>query len=209
MPVKILKCNTRGCGTRKKGGLYLFFSCENVQWCTRLPMKNPDICPCCGEGFRLFRSLRVINPLKVFGKAENPCREECPICNPPEKAGLMWVGQQYYTPDEFRAEARRDGISKRIPNKIEGLSPGDLVLFAHHKGYDPAGQVPGPGVFIAARLTEYQKVLSEEDAKDQDLVEELEKNGIVPVLEVDDPDATEAPEPTRGQRRLDFTEEEE
>ena len=208
MSVKIIQCSSRGCGTRKKGGLYLFFSCEMVTYCTRLPMKNPDICPCCGEGFRIFRSMRVINPLKVFGKAENPCRDGCPICNPPEKAGLMWVGQQFYTPDEFREEARRLGISKRMPSKIEGLNPGDLVMFAHKKGYDPEGQEPAPGVFIAARLTEYQKVLSEDQAKDQDLIEELEKDGIVPVLEVEDPDETPAPVCTRGQRKLDFMEEE-
>ena len=202
MSLKILSKNTRGCGTRREGGLYLYFDMRNVHFCTRLPMKIPEICPCCGEGFRFFRSCRIINPLQGFGRAEQPCSPGCPVCNPSEIGGLMWVGKEFYTPDEFREEARRVGISKRIPAKIKGLKPGDYVFFAHLKGYDVDPKSPEPGVFIVAALTEYQKVLSKEDSEDQDLIEELEADGIQPVIEVEDPEAAGCPPPSKGNRKL-------
>jgi len=100
----------------------------------------------------------------------------------------MWVGKEYYTPAQFLGEAHRLGISKRIPSKVEGLQPGDVVYFVHNEVLeikDKSGEVirKKRGIFACARLTEYQKVLSEEEALKPEVIKNLEDQGIVPVLE--------------------------
>ncbi len=215
--IKYLNRIKRGCGYRKTGGLYLFFDASNVRGCWRLPFPVPGACPCCGEEIRQTRAPRKINPLKVLGQADHTnCDRTCPVCYPPEVGGLCWVGKEFYTPDEFRAEAYRLGISKRIPHIPEGLKAGDLFFFAHPRAsetwtcegcklQDPEGAScsmnPGPadfdgcggnrehikyrpGIFLAARLTEVQKVLTEAEARDEKLVQELEAKGIQPVVEL-------------------------
>lgn len=210
MPVKVIPRIGRGCGTRKTGGLYLFFAASVVQWCHRLPFAVPDACPCCGEHLRQIRSLQTINPLKLFGNAAagEACTATCPVCHPPEAGGLMWIGKQYYTPESFAEEARRHGISKRIAQVPKGLKQGDLVFFAHPRAIevqDPDGQVTldgsrgaavayTSGIFLAARLTEIQKVLSEDQVNDVDLVRDLEEKGIQPVIESDAIDAGMTPD---------------
>jgi hypothetical protein len=41
-------------------------------------------------------------------------------------------------------------------------------------------------VFLAARLTEIQKILSPEQAKDEKLIKQWEDLGVTPVLEIDE-----------------------
>jgi hypothetical protein len=216
MTIKYLPRKKRGCGYRKIGGLYLFFDASNVRGCYRLPFPLPGACPCCGEEIRQTRAPRKFNAQKVLGNAEGSgCSSNCPVCYPPETAGLMWVGKEYYTPDEFRAEAYSLGISKRIPNVPEGLKPGDLFFFAHPKAVESwscekcpgveggCSESPGPahaggcgantekvkyapGIFLAARLTEIQKVVSEAQTRDPELLADLEAKGITPVVEIGD-----------------------
>lgn len=207
MGVKVIPKITRGCGERVKNGLYLFFDATMLVPCDRLPFEVPGACPICGEGLRQFRSVRVINPRKFFGNFDaTKCTSGCPVCFPPEHGGMMWVGAQYYTPDSFAEEARKHGISKRIPNIPENLKPGDLVFFAHPKGYDKVNpnndEKPRPGVFMAARLTEYQKVLSNEDAENADIIADLEARGVVPVIESEN-EEDNPPVASRGQSKLE------
>lgn len=197
MPIKHIPRIRRGCGVRKEGGIYLFFSAAMVHHCHRLPMPLPEACPCCGEEIRFLRSIRVISPFDMFGTCQKPtqtgevpvqcvCPLSCPICypNPDEKAGLMWVGEKYYTPESFSAEAHAHGISKRIPAVPKQLKVGDLVLFLHKKGWDRQGRDRvKPGIFMAARITEVQKVLTAKQAEDAQLVKDLEEAGVTPVVE--------------------------
>lgn len=200
MPVKILSKTRRGCGTRKVGGTYLFFAASVVQFCHRLPFGIPDACPCCGEHLRQIRSVQVIDPKKLFRDAEDTlCSNACPICHPPTHGGIMWVGKKYYTPLQFSEEAHKYGISKRIGNVPKGIVKGDLIFFAHPEavevqtetgqshldGTPEVTKIHLPGVFLAARLTEIQRVITEEQANDEELIRDLEERGIQPVIESD------------------------
>lgn len=42
-----------------------------------------------------------------------PC-ESCPVSNPPEVGGLLWIGKRSYSVDEFTQEAMNLGISRRL-----------------------------------------------------------------------------------------------
>ena len=120
----------RKCGFRKVHGLYL---CGDGIWlgCDRLPLEV-GFCPTCGEGIHFPRSMREINPLKLFGQhrdpkdigfpwttlettCKDPFRPYCHVCFPQaDVAYLLGVGREY-TPQEFISEAETMGVSKRIP----------------------------------------------------------------------------------------------
>lgn len=209
MPVKYIVRISRGCGQRKQGGLYLFCGSAYVLPCRRLPFALPEACPCCGAGIKQTRGIQFINPLAVFGEAE-PGRAcpagypfPCPVCYPGKRGGLMWVGKEHYPrPDDFAQEARQYGISKRIAYPPKDLKPGDMIYFAHPQGVqeeqgtgqallggqEEVQQFFRPGVFLAARFTEIQKVISEDQAKDPEYVRDLEARGIQPVVERDQED---------------------
>ncbi len=202
MPLRVMTKTTRGCGTKKIGGLYLYFEAAYVHHCKRLPLALPEACPCCGEHIRQIRSVQAINPKRLFGDAapEVDCGPFCSVCHPETHGGLMWVGKQFYSVDTFRDEAFTLGISKRIPFIPKGVKPGDMVFFAHPRaieirtntgqaGLDGQPHIKityEPGVFLAARLTEIQKILSPEQAKDENLIKQWEDLGVTPVLEIDE-----------------------
>lgn len=132
----------RGCGYRKVGGLYLVGPAMGEP-CHRLPWPL-GVCPCCGAGIKPTRGFQWIG-MRIF---EPECTrpmvhwhhcERCPVCTPslvPEgRAGMIWIGEQYYkTADEFMLEARMLGISRRISRMPRGFKPGEhYVLLAHRK----------------------------------------------------------------------------
>jgi hypothetical protein len=118
----------------------------------------------------------------------------------------MWVGKMYYTTKQFVDEANKNGISKRINIKPK-LKAGDWVYFVHPAAIRVGTAVfdeedaprrsthshTEPGVFLVARLTEIQKIISEDDAKDEAKVKQLEDQGIVPVVEYDETEEPETP----------------
>lgn len=136
----------RGCGFRHSGpdgvGLYLmgegfFESCE------RLPFPL-NLCPTCGAGIKFSRAFTWIEPQTIFEPFHtNPrCLPDMPnhnhglcfMCNPMKgKHGLMWVGEKFYDPDTFTAEARRMGISKRIASLPQGFEFGKTIVYLAHK----------------------------------------------------------------------------
>lgn len=189
----------RGCGYRKIGGLYLVgnpggFSCD------RLPFPLTT-CPTCGAGIKFSRGWTWVFPYNLFEGDHAPCycKDRCPICHPlkmGEKAGLMWVGEQFYTPQTFVQEALTLGISKRIPAVPQGLQLGKTwVLIAHKKGalHQKEGRlfktVPGPGIFYAFVPTRVEKVVTYEDLANEQEMRKLERRGITPVpVPANDPD---------------------
>jgi hypothetical protein len=190
----------RGCGTRVKGALYAFFAMEFVETCPNLPLPLPEVCPVCGEGIHRSRSIRYVIPDKLLPKVKEKCKNRrCPICEPsPDLAGLMWVGDQYYTAAQFIEEALSMGISKRIAVKPEKLKVGDLVYFVHPHAIRIGNAVfdeseaprrgvkhstTKPGIFLAAHLTAYHKIIDEKEATDEKFVQSLEDQGITPVIE--------------------------
>lgn len=147
----------RGCGYRKPGGMYLMGGSLSAP-CGKLP-RRCDQCPSCGHGMRPARGWTWVDGREWFSRgdcAENPLpltREVlsdglardagatchgCPLRTPPERAGLVWIGEKFYpTKEDFKREAATMGISRRLPTRSipRGLVVGEtLVLLAHRKG---------------------------------------------------------------------------
>ncbi|MFA5692784.1 MAG: hypothetical protein WC907_04125 [Acholeplasmataceae bacterium] len=187
MTVKMMKRVERGCGFRVKGGVYLMGG-DFWSPCQRLPMAIP-VCPTCGNTIEFFRGIKQFNPKELFGDCRNErhtCHSHtCPVCFPPEKAWVMWVGSEY-TPRSFVEEAKLMGVSKRIPYIPNAMQTGDWVWLCykkvfkrdHEKGHDP-------GVFFAFQVTEVQKILTDKQQEDEEYIAELERFGITPVIEVE------------------------
>jgi len=47
----------------------------------------------------------------------------------------MWVGEKFYTPDSFRVESKRYGVSKRIADIPSWLVLGETWVFLAHPKY--------------------------------------------------------------------------
>jgi hypothetical protein len=126
----------RGCGYRKVGGMYLVSGKLNAG-CNWLPYEL-SVCPCCGEGIKQARGWTWISPKKLFANKSCalPTCGFCPVSNPPERGGLIWVGGKFYPePEDFMAEARSMGVSRRINTVPHDFVVGETqVYFAHPKG---------------------------------------------------------------------------
>ena len=184
----------RGCGHRKVGGLYIVSDGNMAGSCGRLPIEL-STCPCCGGGFKQSRGWSWIDLSLLLDEADGCGFDRgcggCPISalNDIEQAGLLWVGAQYYpTPESFLIEARKQGISKRLP---KGQVPKDLVLgetwvmLAHPKAVQRDGAYR-PGIFSMFRPSALEQIVTESQSKDPKLLDSLEKRGIRPVIVPDD-----------------------
>jgi hypothetical protein len=118
---------------------------------------------------------------------------QCPICFPPEKAWVVWVGETYYeNSQDFIQEAKKMGISRKIAYVPEGLEVGDWVYLGYRK-LIPTGrfgkngkEIKYPGIFHAFQVQRVEKLLTEKQQQDQAYVRDLLKRGVTPVVEVDD-----------------------
>lgn len=123
----------RACGFRTIGGIYLEGPRGPGFECGRLPV---PILPCaaCGQQVKVSRGLQRVQP-RAFLHGAGPCRgvpvsamtpeeiaapetrcQRCPFDRAfhTETGGLAWVGNRFYTPATFAAEANVLGVSKRI-----------------------------------------------------------------------------------------------
>jgi hypothetical protein len=219
----------RGCGYRKVGGLYLVGGGIGVP-CDRLPIPL-TVCPCCGQGIKQSRGwtwvdvnklvegphqinksdFQLIGGSEVRGCWSEPCleMEKCILCGHPEtlgKAGLLWIGAQFYkTPEEFIVEGRALGFSRRIRTVPRGFKSGETwVLLAHPNAIEtwetdtdadveqnfpltgaPQKQVFKPGIFYLWRPERLEKIVSESERGSEE-IQDLEKRGITPVFVPDD-----------------------
>lgn len=86
----------RGCGYRKVGGLYLVGSGLG-QPCDRLPFEIIP-CPTCGEEPPFHRGISSVMPHQLLDGPHivggRPCNELDPVCDPPGRGWLMWVGNE-------------------------------------------------------------------------------------------------------------------
>jgi hypothetical protein len=186
----------RGCGFRKKGGLYLVGG-ELSAPCGKLPIPL-HVCPTCGGGVKATRAWQWIKPRLLFSGAKcrfetDPSpdfRRQCCTCicgdQMPERGGLLWIGGVYYkTPEDFMKEARHQGVSRRIPTVPKGLEPGKTVVYLAHRevpdilGLDKTAGVEiekMPAVFSAfiPRAVEY--VVKGTETEEE--LERFEKRGI-------------------------------
>ena len=189
----------RGCGYRKVGGLYLVggpggFSCD------RLPIAL-TVCPCCGEGIKPTLGWTWVFPYNLLKGEHSPCfcEPNCPICYPAKmgrRAGLTWIGTQFYTPASFANEALTLGASQRLSAVPRGLVLGKTwVLVGHRQAAlcpNPGivfKNEPCPGIFYAFLPKRLEMIVTESQAEDVEAMAKLERRGISPVIVPDnDPD---------------------
>lgn len=203
----------RGCGYRKVGGLYLVGNAPGAP-CDRLPLAL-TVCPTCSCGIKQGRGWTWVNvaglvdgPHKISTHNdvyEHPCREardqSCTFCAAPElmgRAGLLWIGEQFYkTPGEFLAEGVSLGFSRRINTVPKGFEIGKTwVLLAHSKAFPTVETVeplPGmllapetvivnkPGLFYVWLPQRIEKICTESQRGSEEVLA-LEKRGINPVF---------------------------
>jgi len=123
--------------------------------CGKLPIPL-TVCPCCGHGIKPSLGWTWINARQLTEGVtckHKDCSSVCPLHTPPEKAGLLWIGESFYkTPEEWRAEANKLGISRKISAIPRDFKVGeDWVLVAHRKAIAKkcktckgTGNIPGP-----------------------------------------------------------------
>jgi len=226
----------RGCGYRKVNALYIVGEYISSP-CDRMPFPL-TVCPVCGQGIKVSRAFTEINPLKLWGshdsaleqmlypnyqaareavdQGKDQCQDRirpCHLCDPQDQpAYIMLVGAgAYKTPFDFLDEAKRMGISKRIPFIPKGLELGKTVLYlAHPKAcevmVEPAlqqamaivseSQTKQPrlletdrkekalGIFCAFIPKRVERLIWKSKASPEEL-EKLEKRGISPVIIAD------------------------
>lgn len=199
--------SSRGCGYRKVGGLYL----RGTGLTGERDRLNYDIepCPVCNNGIKFSRAFAWLKWDSYAEKHKScKCPVSCPICNPAEagKIGLMWIGEQNYTPASFIAEARDMKVSKRIGNIPRGLvmdktwvflahrkagttKPNPLCKYCLGKGEIEAKagvlkcvcSEPSPAIFYAFRVERIEKLILKSEVTEETLFA-LEGRGIVPVI---------------------------
>jgi len=200
----------RGCGWRKKGGLYLISEGPG-RGCGRLPIILSS-CPTCGGGIRQTRGWTWVNGAKL-AETEVCTAEACTGCPLADlsgmtKVGLLWVGAAFYeTPEAFTAEANAMGISRRISAIPRDFKIGESWCWLAHprgvKNPEPAPELDPamaddeeavaafeaekkeyrewlPAVFRIFRPQRIEYVVRG-DESDED-IERLVERGITPVL---------------------------
>src|SRR5262245_6574444 len=139
MSIRISYEGPRGCGHRKAGGIYLVAPGVGAP-CGRFPLPV-DRCPTCSHGLKQTRGFTWFDPRTFWGPAgcaavygPPQAQNRCQVCPAglalPERAGLLWIGAQYYpTPADFLTEAREQGISRRIAQVPRELEIGQTWIF--------------------------------------------------------------------------------
>jgi len=103
------------------------------------------VCPTCSHGIKQARGFTWVDVHALVGGNHRGCGDgfPCPICMATQdmgKAGLLWIGTQFYpTPEAFDAEAGKLGISRRIHAIPRNFKVGETwILLAHLKGITAA-----------------------------------------------------------------------
>ena len=197
----------RGCGYRKVGGLYMVGEAGGIP-CDRLPIPL-EICSCCGQGIKQGRGWQWVDIAGLVGgnhvlavKARQEdgvvmqcnCFATCPLCHNVKelgKGGLLWIGQQFYpTIEDFEAEARQLGISRRISTVPRGFEVGKhYVLFAHPRGVlKTTGDLQAayvPAIFRVWKPKRIERIYNESQRTSDEVAADI-KRGITPVFVPDD-----------------------
>jgi hypothetical protein len=162
----------RGCGYRQAGGIYLVAGAL-AKPCGKLPIPL-TVCEYCGSGYKPARGWTWIKPEALIKGRKCDSPKECFECplgpNPPERAGLLWIGEKHYrTPDHFAREAVQMGISRRLNGIPRDLVVGETWVFcAHRKSNFVAANMPEaegdqpeavPAIFTAFRPSAIEYVV--------------------------------------------------
>ena len=188
---------SRGCGKRKPGGIYLIAS----EWgspCGKLPIPL-NRCPCCAAGIKFARGWTWIAPRPLIAAATcqacpNSYCNVCPVGGAiPERAGLLWIGEQFYqTPTDFNAEAEAQGVSRRIKSIPHDFVLGETwVYLAHIKAAHTTEGDACPGLFTAFKPIRIEYILKGDESLEA--LDQLERRGFTLIkLTYDEPQAVNA-----------------
>jgi hypothetical protein len=175
----------RGCGWRKPGGLYLVSPGLCVP-CGKLPLPL-EVCPTCSAGIKFSRGWTWLDPRPLFER--RLCEHNsiitcqvCPLATPPMRAGLIWIGEQFYpTPQDWEDEARQLGVCRRIKSVPRDFVLGETwVLVAHRKVPLTTSAFLVPAIFHAFRPEAIEYVMRGDESGSE--LEALKRRGISPVL---------------------------
>lgn len=181
----------RGCGYRKGGGFYLI---GGQAWaaCGKLPYPLHP-CPHCGQGLKFHRGFGWFNPRQFINLGECGAAGGCNTCpmngGMPERAGIMWVGNKFYTPESFIAESVKMGLSKRLPTipreLLEHIGMVRVYL-AHPKACTDAEGKPMPGIFTTFIPSRIEYVVKGNETQEE--LDRIEHRGVelVKVIPVED-----------------------
>jgi len=176
----------RGCGYREPGGYYVV-SDKLAARCGRLPLLL-DVCPTCGHGYKPARAWTWINGDLVVGEGQNCQTEICEHCplggRKVGRAGLIWIGKQFYTPFSWTQEAIARGVSRRLPrNSIpRGLVIGETWVFVAHReavrrvDLDGGKETFHPGIFHAFIPKALEYIVQDTDSESK--LQKLSDRGI-------------------------------
>lgn len=204
----------RGCGYRRVGGTYLEGD-RGAFLCGKLPLPLIS-CPLCGHAPQQVRGIQRITPRILILSDDKPCGlspDHCILCPlnramASEEAGLMWVGDRFYTPQSFTLEAADQGVSRRIGSVPRWVQIGRTWVFlSHPKTFSRAcqtcnqvdsascpdcdgGQVYSPGIIYAFIVRRVVKVVWQSMPDDEKAA--LRDQGYT-LLEVPDGDKDHAP----------------
>jgi len=180
----------RACGYRKVGGIYLV-SDAAVEFCHSLPIPL-HVCPCCGNGIKISRgwtwiSKSILPSACRFDECQSAKHwHNCIICREdlrPERSGLLWIGAMHYgRPQDFIAESRSMGISRRIARIPRGFELCKTAVFLAHSKVCEDGSAGIFAYFIPQRI---EQLITKSQATDEQL-EKMRGRGITPVIVPDD-----------------------
>lgn len=204
----------RGCGYRKEGSLYLVLPEFEGKPCGKLPLPL-DHCPCCGAGVKFARGWTWINGKLLFKDKECPFprplrHERCILDDPPEKMGLIWIGEKFYkTPEDWMEEGRDMGVSRRIKNIPKGFVLGETWVAVAHIEAIPGGETwegkkekGKPAIFQVFKPSVIEYIVKGTETEEE--LTKLEERGIslVKVVKIEEKKEEKEPEFTTG---LDLT----
>jgi hypothetical protein len=186
----------RGCGWRKKGGLYLMGGGDSFE-CGLLPIPF-GTCPCCGYGIRPSRQPTWVDADQLIYASEKECDRDadhcqsCPIYKTQhdEKFGqalLIWIGERHYpTVGHFEREAERHGTSRRIQAVPREFKVGvTWVLLAHPRAISTVPKMGEPveftpGIFHIFRPRRIEYICAGDESKEE--IDALIERGLTPVV---------------------------
>jgi hypothetical protein len=177
--------------------------------CGRLPFPI-GACPTCGQGIKVTRQVRMIERTTLLQGLPTCDSFECLGCplstanqvSMGDLVGIQGVGDKFYTPQSFMAEAKAQGISRRIAQVPRGFEVGWSWLFLAHrhaitKAVDPdetevdkdGNQIlfrTLPGVFYVCRPTRIEYISDGTDTEKDNAM--LRRGFTLVYVPANDPD---------------------
>lgn len=179
----------RRSGYRKVGGIYLVGALRAV--CDKLPIPL-EVCPTCGQGFKVKRNVTAFKPYDFFGGSHEICQENpgiCPVCYPPSGVQYMLpVGRHFYpTPNDFIQESGVFGVSKRVPLVPKDLKIGESYIYLVHDLIVNKGGTFVPGIFASFKVSRIDYLVWHSEVMNEAAMDKYIKKGwtIVPIPDGD------------------------